>query len=104
MRRRRSKENFMDMQKPIVLITGAEGRLGKAIGAHLADAYEIVGFERECKNDSCINADLTSDEALAQGGDALRCIHDRSSMPRVWWIPSADPFRPLSCASMNDRW
>lgn len=64
--------DVMDLQKPVVLITGSEGRLGKAIAAHLADAYEIVGFERECKSDNCINADLTSAEALAQGCDEIR--------------------------------
>ena len=62
----------MDLQKPLVLITGSEGRLGKAIAACLADAYEIVGFERECEGDSCITADLTSDDALEQGCDTMR--------------------------------
>jgi nucleoside-diphosphate-sugar epimerase/uncharacterized membrane protein len=62
----------MDEQKPVVLITGSEGRLGTALTAHLADGYEIVGFERECKGENCINVDLASDEALAQGCKILR--------------------------------
>ena len=62
----------MDLQKPVVLITGSEGRLGKAIAVQLADAYEVVGFGRECKSDNCISADLTSNEALAQGCEVMR--------------------------------
>lgn len=62
----------MDLRKPIVLITGSEGRLGQAIGARLADAYEIVGFERTCKTAGCIEVDLASDAAVAQGCSVLR--------------------------------
>jgi len=62
----------MDLQKPVVLITGSEGRLGQAIAAQLADSYEIVGFERACKGGGCIDVDLASDAALAQGCSTLR--------------------------------
>lgn len=62
----------MAMQKPVVLITGSEGRLGKAITAALEDAYTVIGFERACKGDNCITADITSDEALTQACVQLR--------------------------------
>lgn len=62
----------MASQKPVVLITGAEGRIGTAISAALEDTYTIVGFERQCKGENCINADVTSDEALAKACNLLR--------------------------------
>jgi transposase/nucleoside-diphosphate-sugar epimerase len=65
----------MDVHKPVVLITGSEGRLGAAIAAELAGAYQVVGFERACKGADCIDADLASELALAQGCRALRARH-----------------------------
>lgn len=62
------------MHKPVVLITGSEGRIGSAIRAALADAYTVVGFERECKGADCIDADITSDAALAS---ALAQVRER---------------------------
>lgn len=60
------------MHKPVVLITGSEGRIGGAIRAALADAYTVVGFERECKGGDCIDADITSDAALDAAFARLR--------------------------------
>ncbi|OGB30232.1 MAG: DNA polymerase III subunit epsilon [Burkholderiales bacterium RIFCSPLOWO2_12_FULL_61_40] len=60
------------LPKPVVLITGAEGRLGKAIGAQLGDAYRVVGLELACQGADCINADITSQESLAQACATLR--------------------------------
>lgn len=65
----------MASQKPVVLITGAEGRIGSAIAAALEDAYTVVGFERKCRGENCINVDITSDEALGKGMDELRKRH-----------------------------
>lgn len=62
----------MASDKPVVLVTGSEGRIGRAIAVRLADAYTVVGFERECKGDACINADITSEEGLAAAFAALR--------------------------------
>ncbi|HEY0846955.1 MAG TPA: NAD-dependent epimerase/dehydratase family protein [Noviherbaspirillum sp.] len=62
---------MMASQKPVVLITGAEGRIGSVIAAALADAYTVVGFERKCKGDNCITVDITSDDALAKGCEEL---------------------------------
>lgn len=65
----------MDTPKPVVLITGSEGRLGRAIAAQLADDYLVVGFERACQGANCIEADLASGPALAQGCSTLRRLH-----------------------------
>lgn len=65
----------MDVPRPIVLITGSEGRLGRAIAAELGGAYQLVGFERVCKGSDCIDVDLASESALARGCSALRARH-----------------------------
>jgi nucleoside-diphosphate-sugar epimerase len=62
----------MDMHKPVVVITGAEGRLGTAIADALADAYTVVGLERKCKGEHCIDADITSDAELENACNTLR--------------------------------
>lgn len=62
----------MASDKPVVLITGSEGRIGSAIAARLADAYTVVGFERECKGKDCVDADITSEEALDAAFASLR--------------------------------
>lgn len=65
----------MGEPKPVVLITGSEGRIGSAIAANLSDAYTVVGFERECHTANCIDADVTSTDALAAACAALRERH-----------------------------
>ena len=62
----------MDASKPVVLITGAEGRLGSAIAAALEDGYTVVGLERQCKGSNCIDVDITSDAALESACATLR--------------------------------
>jgi nucleoside-diphosphate-sugar epimerase len=64
----------MASNKPLVLITGSEGRIGRAITAALGDRYTVVGFERQCKGENCIEADITSSEALAS---ACRDLQER---------------------------
>ncbi len=68
----------MASEKPVVLITGSEGRIGSAIAARLADAYTVVGFERQCKGPNCIEADITSEQALGQACAALRARYGGS--------------------------
>lgn len=58
--------------KPVVLITGAHGRIGSAITKALEDTYTVVGFEKNCQGEHCISVDLTSDEALAKGCEEFR--------------------------------
>ncbi|HVL74577.1 MAG TPA: NAD(P)-dependent oxidoreductase, partial [Noviherbaspirillum sp.] len=64
----------MVSQKPVILITGAAGRLGSAIIAALGDDYTIVGFERKCPKTpfDCIEADIGSDEGTARACAQLR--------------------------------
>lgn len=38
-----------DARKPIVLITGAAGNIGRSLAAALADAYQVVGLDRPGK-------------------------------------------------------
>jgi nucleoside-diphosphate-sugar epimerase/uncharacterized membrane protein len=66
----------MGTHKPVVLITGSQGRIGKAIAAELERDYTIVGFERKCAgNDAnCIEADITSEASL---GEAFAAIRER---------------------------
>lgn len=59
--------------KPVVLITGSEGRIGRAISAALEESFTVVGFERDCRQPAnCINADITSREALAAACGILK--------------------------------
>ena len=67
----------MASQKPVVLLTGAEGRIGSAIAAALEGSYTVVGFERQCRGTNCITVDITSDEALAHGCEELRAHYGR---------------------------
>lgn len=57
---------------PLVLITGSQGRIGRAIAAALAGQYTVVGLERSCQSEACLQADIASDEALAAACQALR--------------------------------
>lgn len=65
----------MATEKPIVLITGSDGRIGKALSAELGADYTVVGFTRKCGgNPDCISVDITSDEAVA---NACRQFRER---------------------------
>ncbi|SCZ66428.1 NAD-dependent epimerase/dehydratase family protein [Thiohalomonas denitrificans] len=63
----------MERDRPIVLITGAGGRLGTAITQALGDEYRVVGLERKCGDlPDCLKVDITSDEAMARAFATLR--------------------------------
>lgn len=58
---------------PLILITGSEGRIGRAIAATLKDEFALVGFERDCGDaPNCIEVDITSDETLERAFRTLR--------------------------------
>jgi nucleoside-diphosphate-sugar epimerase len=62
--------------RPLVLITGAAGNLGRSIGEALADGYDVVGFDRdEDREASIFAADLTSAESVEHAMRALREEH-----------------------------
>ncbi|SFH55842.1 Nucleoside-diphosphate-sugar epimerase [Nitrosospira sp. Nsp14] len=64
---------MLSTEKPLVLITGSEGRIGKAITAALGDRYVVVGFEQKCDTGSnCIPVDISSDEAVSKACERLR--------------------------------
>ncbi|MFN3387784.1 MAG: NAD-dependent epimerase/dehydratase family protein [Allosphingosinicella sp.] len=60
--------------RPVVLITGAAGNLGRTIAAALSDAYQVVGLDRDAGDADfeVLEADLTSQDSLAAALDAFR--------------------------------
>lgn len=65
-------EKHPPTEKPLVLITGSEGRIGKAISAALGEDYRVIGFEQKCAAANCIDADISSDDAMARACALLR--------------------------------
>src|SRR5690606_5427230 len=63
--------------KPVILITGASGNLGRSIAAAFTDDFQVVGMDRTAKEEvgfPMVEADLSSDEAVAE---ALQQVADR---------------------------
>lgn len=63
--------------KPVVLMTGATGFLGGAIGKALAADYTVVGLDRTPKDlahAECVRCDFTADESV---DEALRQVTSR---------------------------
>lgn len=55
------------MERPIVLITGAGGRIGTAIRRALGDDFRVVSLERRCDGlPDCFPVDITSDAQMAE--------------------------------------
>ncbi|WP_347302688.1 NAD-dependent epimerase/dehydratase family protein [Croceibacterium sp. TMG7-5b_MA50] len=67
------------MAKPLVLITGAAGNLGRTLAAALADNYRIVGLDRggDQADFPIIDADLTKADDLARALDRIAADHGR---------------------------
>lgn len=60
-------------QKPLILITGSEGRIGTAIAAESGDKFTVLGFEQECDTEvECIGVDISSDAAVSRAFQQLR--------------------------------
>jgi nucleoside-diphosphate-sugar epimerase len=53
-----------EAKKPIVIITGADGKIGTAKAHALQNSYKIVGFDQN-KDTSEFPCDITSENALA---------------------------------------
>lgn len=65
-----------DKGKPVVLITGAAGNLGRSVADALADAYTVVGLDREAEDAGfpVLKADLTSAESIESALAEVRNI------------------------------
>lgn len=63
--------------KPIVLITGAAGNIGRSLASALADAYTIIGFDKPGKKADfpLFGVDLTKEESIAAAFTRLRKEH-----------------------------
>ncbi len=63
--------------KPIVLITGAAGNIGRSLASALADAYTVIGLDRpgEKADFPLLEIDLTKEESIAAAFARLRKEH-----------------------------
>ena len=52
-------------EKPLILITGASGNLGRSIATGLADDFKIVGLDRDAdENSTILEVDVTSPQSV----------------------------------------
>ena len=68
--------------RPVVLVTGAAGNLGRSVAAALADGYRIVGLDRQARASAekegpegsyqILAVDLGSDESVAAALQSFR--------------------------------
>lgn len=70
----------MSEQQGTILVTGASGRLGYPAAKRLAESFNVVGFDRRAPSHpppsaECLYVDLTSDESLRGGLQAIRDLH-----------------------------
>ena len=70
----------MSEPKGTILVTGSSGRIGYPLAKRLAESYNVVGFDRRAPSHAppsaeCLYVDLTSDEALRRGLQAIRELH-----------------------------
>src|SRR5688572_31492166 len=61
-------------EKPIVLITGAAGNIGRSLAAEFADGYTVVGLDQSGKTADfpLLGADFTSADSVAKAMAELR--------------------------------
>ncbi len=70
----------MSEQKGTILITGTSGRIGYPLAKRFAKSFNVVGFDRRAPSHpppsaECLYVDLTSDESLRRGLQAIRELH-----------------------------
>lgn len=65
--------------RPIVLITGAAGNIGRSLAEALSDAYQVVGLDRPgmTADFPLIEVDFTGDESVRAALDGFREDHGR---------------------------
>ena len=71
---------MMNDQKDTILITGSSGRIGYPLARRLAESFNVVGFDRRAPSHpppsaECLYVDLTLDESLRRGLQAIRELH-----------------------------
>lgn len=62
----------MDRQKEVVIVTGSSGLIGKAVVQHLAQRFQVVGFDRDGNphppiEAECVCVDVTSERSIHSG-------------------------------------
>ena len=69
----------MNEQKGTILVTGTSGRIGHPLAKRLAESFTVVGFDRRAiaspPSAECLYVNLTSDESLRRGLQAIRELH-----------------------------
>jgi nucleoside-diphosphate-sugar epimerase len=70
----------MKEQKETILITGSSGRIGYPLAKRFAESFNVVGFDRRAPSHpppsaECLYVDLTLDESLRRGLQAIRELH-----------------------------
>jgi len=70
----------MTEQKDTILVTGTSGRIGYPVAKRLSESFNVVGFDRRAPSHppptaECLYVDLTSDESLGRGLQAIREGH-----------------------------
>ncbi len=71
---------MMNEPKDTILITGSSGRIGYPLAKRLSESFNVVGFDRRAPSHpppsaECLYVDLTSDESLRRGLQAIRELH-----------------------------
>ena len=67
--------------RPVVLVTGAAGNLGRSVAAALADGYQIVGLDRQAREAGpdgrypIFAVDLGADDSVASALKSVRDTH-----------------------------
>jgi NAD(P)-dependent dehydrogenase (short-subunit alcohol dehydrogenase family) len=90
--------------KPVVLMTGATGFLGGAIGKALAANYTVVGLDRTPKDlahAECVRCDFTADESV---DEALREVMGVLALPAaILPLIETGPGKDSDCRALIDQ-
>jgi nucleoside-diphosphate-sugar epimerase len=73
-------ESSLTEPKGTILITGTSGRIGYPLAQHLAESFNVVGFDRCAPSHpppsaECLYVDLTINESVHRGLQSIRELH-----------------------------